>query len=342
MKSGGVVLLRVCIHFCARCEPPDCFSNCLNEMQKPIYLLLLILVLVQFTGCREETAVPVVKDLPVPSAVVSTEVGNSNKALLQEKEDGNPAQPPCPALSPAITAFLEKFDVLSAQGFMPTLRSGSTGIGYTLETMLEIEENNSPRGDFMGMELKAFRDDDIGLNDAEKMNLFLKEPKWTDGLKSAQRIAAYGYVDENGRTALYSTVTCKISSHHFQMIVDRSEPDEPVVWLEFKGQRIGFWTTKILEKRLLEKHSETAFVSAHTQGKGKQEQFHYFGVTWCAEPSIEKFLMLIEEGDVLLELRMHVKESGAARNHGSAFRIQQNRIRDLYRVVRQMRPSPIR
>ncbi len=304
---------------------------------------LIILVIATCVGCWEDAARPVVKELPVPPAAVSAEVESSRSSEASLPDDDQSSQPHSPALSstlsPAITAFLEKFDVLSARGFVPTLRSGSTGIGYTLETMLEIEENNSPRGDFMGMELKAFRDDDVGLDDAEKMNLFLKEPKWTDGLKSAERIATYGYVDDNGRTALYSTVTSKISSHHFQMVVDRSEPSSPLVWLKFRGARIGFWTAEILEKRLLEKHSETAFVSAHTQGTGKQEQFHYFGVTWCAEPSIKKFLTLIEQGNVLLELRMHVKKSGAARNHGSAFRIQQNRIHDLYRIVSQVRPK---
>ena len=310
-------------------------------MQKLIPLSLVVLVLVPFAGCWEEAAGPAVKELPVPSAAVSTDVESSPEALPHE--DDQTSQPPSPApasaLSPAITAFLEKFDVLSARGFVPTLRSGSTGIGYTLETMLEIEENNSPRGDFMGMELKAFRDDDVGLDDAEKMNLFLKEPKWTDGLTAAKRIKEYGYVDDNGRTALYSAVTHKTSSHHFRMSVDRSASEGTKVWLDFKGQHIGFWSAEVLEKRLLEKHSETAFVSAHAKGKGKQEQFHYFGVTWCAQPSIEKFLSLIEQGGVLLELRMHLKENGAARNHGSAFRIQQNRIRDLYLKVSQLRPT---
>jgi hypothetical protein len=250
-------------------------------MKKLIPFVLLIGLLISFAGCWEETAEPSLKqELPTPPAVVSTDVGNSVEPLPQDIDsvDQSPSPAPVSDRSPAIEAFLGKFDVLSARGFVPTLRRGSTGIGYTLETMLEIEENNSPRGDFMGMELKAFRDDDVGLNDAEKMNLFLKEPQWIDGLKSAERIAAYGYVDDNGRTALYSTVTCKISSHHFQMIVDRTKV-APVVWLEFLGQRVGFWTTEILEKRLLEKHSETAFVSAHAQGKGRQEQFHYFGVT---------------------------------------------------------------
>ena len=52
-----------------------------------------------------------------------------------------------------------------------------------------------------------------------------------------------------------------------------------------------------------------------------------------------EILELDRTGGVLLELRMHIKENGSARNHGSAFRIQQNRIRDLYLKVSQLRPK---
>jgi len=237
--------------------------------------------------------------------------------------------------SPALTAFLPKFDALSAKGFVPTLRRGSTGIGYTLETMLGIEENNSPGGDFMGMELKAFRDDDLTMDDSEKMNLFLKEPKWIDGLKSADRVRNYGYVDDNGRTALYSTVTIDQSSHKFAFEV---EDDATKVWLLFDGQRIAFWSREILAKRLKEKHTETVFVSAHTRGKGSSEEFHYYGVTWVREPSVDAFIRLLKEGDVMLELRMHLKETGSVRNHGSCFRIKQNQIKNLFRFSTQVRP----
>ena len=201
--------------------------------------------------------------------------------------------------------------------------------------MLDIQENNSPGGDFMGMELKAFRDDDIAMDDAEKMNLFLKEPHWIDGLKGKQRVPKYGYVDDNGRPALYSTVTINESSHGFAFRVDRGQQR---LWLTFEGEDVAFWDFSTLEKRLLEKHSETVFVSAHSRGKGKEEQFHYYGVTWCADPSVDSFVQLIEAGDVMLELRMHLKPSGSLRNHGSAFRIKQNRIPDLYRISQQVRP----
>ena len=107
----------------------------------------------------------------------------ATQATKDPAQSSSPSQDLDATSSEALNAFLLKFDSLSEQGFVSTLRSGSTGIGYTLETMLDIEENNSPGGDFMGMELKAFRDDDLAMDDSEKMNLFLKEPHWIDGLK---------------------------------------------------------------------------------------------------------------------------------------------------------------
>ena len=238
--------------------------------------------------------------------------------------------PQTTANTPARVAFLKKFDVIKSKGFVTTLRSGSTGIGYTLETLLGLEENNDPTGDFQGMELKAYRDSEGALDDKEKMNLFLKEPKWLDGLNSADRIAAYGYVDKNGRTAMYSTVTVKENSHGF-----RFEPDEPHrrLFLVFKEKRVAYWDFATLQKRLTEKHTEAAFVAAKTRGKGKDEQFHYHTVTWCSRPSIEALLPLIRAREVMLELRMHIKENGAARNHGTAFRVHKNKLPELYAVT---------
>lgn len=322
-------------------------------------LLTLFLILPLF-GCgeakrpatiesREVPAVLKVDKSPVAATTAETRSTEANADLVDSVADvpvktneDSPAQTddsPAPTeYSPALTAFLSKFDELSAKGFVPTLRSGSTGIGYTLETMLNIEENNSPGGDFMGMELKAFRDDDLQMNDSEKMNLFLKEPAWIDGLKHSQRVKTYGYVDEDGRRALYSTVKARKNSHGFSF---RVADDERRVYMQFKDDDIAFWTFAILEKRLKEKHSEAVFVAAHAKGKGRDEQFHYYAVTWCRKPDADSFVKLIQSGDVMLELRMHLKENGSVRNHGSAFRIKQNRIPSLYATTLQVRPQEL-
>lgn len=230
----------------------------------------------------------------------------------------------------ALSEFLRKFDVIKSRGYVKTLRSGSTGIGYTLETMLGLDENNDPAGDFQGMELKAYRDSEATLDDTEKMNLFLKEPQWLDGLKSAERISKYGYVDKNGRTAMYSTVTIRENSHGLRFELDL--PNRKL-FLLFKGERVAVWSFAVLQRRLSEKHTEAAFIAARTRGNGAAEQFHYHAVTWCSRPSVESLVELIKTRDVMLELRMHVKENGSARNHGTAFRVHKNKLPELYAIT---------
>lgn len=263
----------------------------------------------------------------VPPASAQERVDATSKVLVSHDDQASKSK--------ALNEFLKRFDRIADRGFVKTRRAGSTGVGYTLESLLKIEENNSPQGDFHGMEIKAYRDSESKFDDHEKMNLFLKEPVWLDGMKSADRIKAYGYVDENGRRAWYQAVTSNVNSSGLRLQVDRT--DRVVRFLR-NDTAIGQWSYAVLEKRLLEKHSETVFVAADSRGTGKAEEFHYQTVTYCAAPSVTRLLKLIEEGDVILELRMHIKPTGGARNHGSAFRVRKHRLVDLYRNQTLCRP----
>lgn len=238
--------------------------------------------------------------------------------------------------SVALQKFLPEFDRLHSLGFVATQRSGSTGIGYTLESLLGIEENNLQVGDFYGMELKAHRDSEFKSNSSRRMNLFLKEPQWIDGLSHRSRVPKYGYVDDNGRLALYSTVTSRENSHGLSARVDR---ERERVWLQFRGEPVAYWSFETLGGRLAEKLNETAFVGATTRGTGKTEEFHYNSVLYCRDPSVQPFVDLLERREVVIEMRMHLKPDGAARNHGTAFRVHQNRIPQLYAITVQCRSA---
>jgi|GEM_PF-224062 len=240
----------------------------------------------------------------------------------------SPWSPRAPPLrSTALQTFLGRFDEVAARGFVPTLRSGSTGIGYTLETLLDISENNSPAGDFLGMELKAHRGRDLESLSTKKMNLFLKEPVWTDGLTHRERIPKYGYVDGNGRVALYSTVTSRQNSHGLKLVVSR---DLQRLDLHFRNQSVAYWNRETLQSRLREKLTETSFVGAVARGRGREEEFHYQSVLYCEQPAVDAFLQLVASRDVMLEMRMHIREDGSARNHGSAFRIRLDQLPRLF------------
>ncbi|MDR3256992.1 MAG: MvaI/BcnI family restriction endonuclease [Endomicrobium sp.] len=49
-----------------------------------------------------------------------------------------------------ISEFQNKFKEIKDIGFVRSKRSGATGIGYTLETLLGISENNNAKPDIEG------------------------------------------------------------------------------------------------------------------------------------------------------------------------------------------------
>ena len=53
--------------------------------------------------------------------------------------------------------FADKLKKIKTLGFVPAKRKGPTGVGYTLETLLDISENNASHTDIEGAELKAHR-----------------------------------------------------------------------------------------------------------------------------------------------------------------------------------------
>ncbi len=237
--------------------------------------------------------------------------------------------------SDALRTFLVLFDLISQIGFIESQRRGPTGVGYTFELLLGIAENNNMTGDFMGMEIKTYRSNELKMQDAEKMNLFLKEPKWIDSLSGAQRIGEYGYVDKNGRSALYSTVTINENSHGFSFRIDQAGERLYLLW---RGVDVAYWTYTVLERRLQEKHTEAVFVAAAAKNRNAIEVFNYRTAVHCTNASADAFISLIGQGDAVLELRMHVKTNGSVRNHGSGFRIKKNRIPMLYGTAVQVRP----
>ena len=49
----------------------------------------------------------------------------------------------------------ERLTAIKHKGYVTSMRRGNPGIGYTLETLLEVRENNLRSPDFGDMELKV-------------------------------------------------------------------------------------------------------------------------------------------------------------------------------------------
>jgi hypothetical protein len=126
------------------------------------------------------------------------------------------------------------------------------------------------------------------------------------------------------------------NSHGLRLVVDTQDQR---LYIEYKGERVGYYARQVLERRLREKLTEMLVVLADSSGKGASEQFRYHSVIHCAHPSIDELARLVEEGHVFIELRMHVPPDATpqVRNHGTGFRIRMSKWPELFALVRALR-----
>ncbi len=99
--------------------------------------------------------------------------------------------------------LLDKIKLINNEGWIESLRTGDTGVGYTLETKLGIKANSQKKPDFKGIEIKSFRKRTTGA----LVTLFSQVPNWKKSNSNRNEILEkYGYLDENERYSLYCSV----------------------------------------------------------------------------------------------------------------------------------------
>ena len=96
-----------------------------------------------------------------------------------------------------ISELKDKLSEINQMGYVVSKRKGNTGIGYTLETLLGLKENNLKTPDFENIELKSQRK---GVSNRVTMFTF-NRGVWK--IKQRELIEKYGYVDTNDRPSLY-------------------------------------------------------------------------------------------------------------------------------------------
>lgn len=240
-------------------------------------------------------------------------------------------------MSYAAMDLLDKLVAISAKGFIPTVTTGDTGVGMTLEAELGIKANSLSEPDYHGIELKASRVDSKR-RQKNKKQLFSKVPNWK--LSSVQRakdlINKRGYVDDEGFMALRHTLN-GINPNSLGLFIDIDYANDylrqmyqDVKVSDFSPEHDVTWVMEDLRKALLKKHNETFWVKALHNNDRAAEKFHFVEVQHTANPYIDRFETLVETGLLTLDYTMHIKSNGEARDHGYLFKIKQNSLNALF------------
>lgn len=224
-----------------------------------------------------------------------------------------------------VKEFQTRFAKIKSEGYVPSLRRGPTGIGYTFEQLLGITENNIALPDLGTVELKTHRE---GANAMITLFTFNRDA-WH--LPPLQAIQKFGTLDANGRRGLYFTMSKTPNSSGLFIHLD----DETVAVRHISGEVIALWKIEDLTKRFIEKIPAMILVSAFIEERGDREWFHFYRAQLLTETSQEIIHDQLQAGNILIDLRLH-EQGTKARNHGTGFRVYQANLPRLFREVKDL------
>jgi hypothetical protein len=226
--------------------------------------------------------------------------------------------------------LLEKLTAIHNRGFIDSLKSGDTGVGFTLESLLGIKANSSKSPDYRGIELKAKRP-----STNNRVNLFSLVPDWKNSaIRSAKELVKeHGYFDpKRERNALYVTLNASPNAQGLYLEVDEdSGALRAKKTISNERQEVVLWSLTLLRQNLENKHAETFWVTAATRkAPTGVEQFHYKSVIHTRKPLVEYFETLIESSVITLDFTLHLRPDGTTRDHGYLFKIRPDSLDLLF------------
>lgn len=232
--------------------------------------------------------------------------------------------------------LLEMLSDISAQQFIPTMRRGDTGVGFTLESLLGIEANSSKAPDFRGIELKASR---ARKQTNKQTTIFSQVPNWAlSNLKGSRDILnKHGrFNPDKRRRQLFHEISCiKPNSYGLQLALqDKSDTLAqiyvPVPPNQNKTEKDVIWMMDKLIERVEEKHKETMWISAETKGRGASEEFWYKNVTHTTGTDSAALPILLESGAMTVHYLIRETPTGGAKDQGYLFKMAAKHLPTLF------------
>lgn len=250
--------------------------------------------------------------------------------------------------------LIEELKEIRRMGWIENARPGNDGgVGNTLEDLLDIEENNLPIPNAAEWELKCQR-----ANTSSLTTLFHMEPS-PRAFKFVPKIFLlhYGWPHQFAGSKYPSTEMSFRQTIHgqarsdrgFMFVVDRNAKKVLISfnakavsskhneWLKTVENRIGlnelkpqpYWGFNDLFHKAGTKLLNCFYVQAQTKREKGVELFYYEKILILQALSLEKFLSGIENGSIFIDF-----DARTGHNHGTKFRLRQNKLPDLYGEVK--------
>ena len=242
------------------------------------------------------------------------------------------------SLSKNANELLLRLKEISSKGYIKTLRAGDTGVGFTLESLLDIPANSNKAPDFKGIEIKSSRKK--FQKSSGRSTIFSQVPNWKiSRLKGSKEILLTRgkYHEQKKRMQLFHEFSAlKINSYNMKLLLDHNKDLLHQIYLKDESSVIDVtWEIEVLKRRLREKHKETFWVSAMTKGKNGDvnEEFLFSEVKHTGEVDFNIFPTLIETGVITLDYTIKEAKKNVAKDQGYLFKISSKNLDLLFSKI---------
>jgi MvaI/BcnI restriction endonuclease family len=223
--------------------------------------------------------------------------------------------------------LLTKLRLIANQGFIKSLVNSDTGIGRTLENLLEIQMNSSKTPDYKGIELKSARE-----NKTTRKGLFGKTPNWElSKFKSRVEILdAFGYCQKD-EFRLYNTI--RGTGRNAQGLILRTDYEQDYLIENSDKNEIGdflIWELQVLKNVLAVKHKETFWIKAESKFVNNDEFFHFKSVEHTKSPLVNQFGLLIDIGAITIDYNIKRLANGSVEDGGCNFKLKPSAMSLLF------------
>lgn len=231
--------------------------------------------------------------------------------------------------------FIREFKKIKDCGWITTHRSGPTGIGKTLEDLLEIPENNLGEPDFGDYELKSCR-----LNSQSMLTMFTKTsqpPRSNTYLRKKYGYASSAY--DNDKKVLH----CTLTAAHFVPIADTGrklkivcDKEKISIASDLEIENV-FWNKEALHKTFEKKYkNKFVYAKAESRGSGAKEEFYYSEAYEVSGFDYNAMITLLEQGKIFVDLRIGQYPDGRTHDHGTGFRIRESDQYLLFKTINRI------
>jgi hypothetical protein len=193
--------------------------------------------------------------------------------------------------------LIAQLSSIAQKGYLKSIGAGDTAVGRTLEHALGIKMNSNRNPDWHGIELKFGR-----RRPAQRKNLFAQVPDWNLSPISSIKdfLGIYGY-SRNGSNRLYCTVNINPNPQGLSLRVNTSKS----IVEELSNNKMYpvalVWTLQKLSERLIEKHSETCWVTVDTKFVNGIEYFRPKLAVHTSSPRLDLIPILISSGQMTVD-----------------------------------------